>query len=72
MKSKLTDSSAGVSGPNLKLELAGNHSMHSAKRSEHYHSKVVSVGKTDRGPTKMTKRVGKGGYDNMEDTDGKL
>ena len=47
-----------------------HHSSHSEKRSEHYHS--VVVGKTDRGATKMTKRVGLGGYENHEDTDGKL
>ena len=47
-----------------------HHSSHSAKRSEHYHE--VVVGQTDRGATKMTRRVGRGGYDNMEDTDGKL
>ena len=47
-----------------------HHSSHSAKRSEHYHE--VVVGRTDKGATKMTKRVGRGGYDNMEDTDGKL
>jgi len=35
-----------------------HHSSHSAKRSEHYHSKVASVVKdadVDRGATKMTK-----------------
>ena len=47
-----------------------HHSSHSAKRSEHYHE--VVAGRTDKGATKMTKRVGRGGYDNMEDTDGKL
>jgi hypothetical protein len=47
-----------------------HHSSHSAKRSQHYHE--VVAGRTDRGTTKMTRRVGRGGYDNMEDTDGKL
>jgi len=47
-----------------------HHSSHSEKRSEHYHS--VVVGKTDSGATKMTRRVGSGGYENHEDTDGKL
>jgi len=53
-----------------KGESHSSHSEHSAKRSEHYHE--VVVGRTDKGATKMTRRVGQGGYDNMEDTDGKL
>lgn len=62
------DTSAGASGPNLKLEHSENHSSHSARRSEHYH-KVV-VGKLDQGPTKMTRRVGQ--KDNNEESAEKL
>ena len=68
MKSPGADVSAGVSGPNLKLERAGNHSAHSAKRSEHYHN--IVVGKLDAGATKMTRRVGQ--KDNNEESDEKL
>ena len=68
MKSPGADTSAGVSGPNLKLELGNNHSAHSARRSRHYHS--VVVGTTDTGPTKMTRRVGQ--KDNNEEQDEKL
>lgn len=67
-KNSGADISAGVSGPNLKLEMADHHSQHSAKRSEHYHN--VVVGTTDRGPTKMTRRVGQ--KDNNEEQDEKL
>ena len=45
-----------------------HHSEHSAKRSQHYHE--VVVGKTDRGSTKMTRRVGQ--KDNNEESDEKL
>lgn len=63
-----SDISAGVSGPNLKLERGEHHSQHSARRSEHYH-KIV-VGKLDQGPTKMTRRTGQ--KDNNEESDEKL
>jgi hypothetical protein len=46
----------------------GHHSEHSAKRSQHYHE--VVVGKTEKGPTKMTQRRGQ--KDNMEESDEKL
>jgi hypothetical protein len=46
----------------------GHHSEHSAKRSRHYHE--VVVGKTEKGPTKMTQRRGQ--KDNMEESDEKL
>ena len=62
------DRSAGVSGPNLKLEMAGSHSWHSARRSQHYHE--VVVGKTEKGSTKMTQRRGQ--KDNNEESDEKL
>ena len=45
-----------------------HHSSHSAKRSQHYHE--VVVGKMDKGPTKMTRRVGQ--KDNREESDEKL
>ena len=45
-----------------------HHSEHSAKRSQHYHE--VVVGRTDRGSTKMTRRVGQ--KDNNEEQDEKL
>lgn len=45
-----------------------HHSSHSAKRSQHYHE--VVVGKTDKGSTKMTRRVGQ--KDNNEEQDEKL
>lgn len=35
-----------------------HHSSHSAKRSEHYHSKVIAPVKMERGATKMTKARG--------------
>jgi hypothetical protein len=48
-----------------------SHSSHSARRSEHYHSKVVGpVAKTFKGPTKMTQR--RGFKDNNEEQDEKL
>jgi len=36
---------------------ASHHSAHSARRSEHYHAKVVEPVKVDRGPNKMTRAV---------------
>ena len=45
-----------------------HHSSHSAERSQHYHE--VVVGKTDKGSTKMTRRVGQ--KDNNEEQDEKL
>jgi hypothetical protein len=65
---KSPDRSAGVSGPNLKLAMAGSHSWHSAQRSQHYHE--VVVGKTESGPNKMTQRRGQ--KDNNEESDEKL
>jgi hypothetical protein len=71
MKSRGADISAGVSGPNLKLEYdqdQNRHSAYNARRSDHYHS--VVVGKTDSGAMKMTRRVGQ--KDNNEESDEKL
>lgn len=51
------DTSAGVSGPNRKMEKAEHHSMHSAKRSEHYH-KMVAAQKVVPGKMKMTRAEG--------------
>ena len=47
---------------------SSHHSSHSAERSQHYHE--VVVGKTDKGSTKMTRRVGQ--KDNNEEGDEKL
>ena len=71
-KRNAADTSAGASGPNRKMELAGHHSAHSAKRSEHYHNNVVAQ-KTFRGPNKAT--VARGQLINPEEdrfSDGKL
>jgi hypothetical protein len=47
---------------------SSHHSSHSEKRSQHYHE--VVVGRTTKGPTKMTQRRGQ--LDNREESDEKL
>jgi hypothetical protein len=36
---------------------AEHHSDHSAKRSDHYHSRVIEATPIDRGPTRMTRQA---------------
>ena len=56
-KRNAADTSAGVSGPNRKMEKADHHSSHSAKRSEHYHT-MVAAQKVVPGKNKMTRAAG--------------
>jgi hypothetical protein len=46
-----------------------HHSSHSAKRSEHYHSKIIAPTKIQRGSMKMTQARGQ--QQNAEDQDEK-
>ena len=36
---------------------ASHHSSHSARRSDHYHSRVIEATKIDRGATRMTRQA---------------
>lgn len=56
-KTPHSDTSAGVSGPNRKMDMAEHHSRHSAKRSADYHN-TVSAQKVSRMPYKMTRAEG--------------
>ena len=39
------------------MKRSDSHSAHSARRSDHYHSRVIEATPIDRGPTKMTRQA---------------